>query len=192
MASGAGEMGTGHKCMLSLALSALLVPCSVLLGQDGVEKNGRDPTGLSSEPAPRREFKADPLQAPQQNDGDMGTKPHGRLPGILKDKPVMAMAAAHGTLAFVDATQTERDWKLSRNTNGTFREQNPLLRPLVGHPAALYGYTAGGVVFSAWLGHKFRESRYPLLQKFWWVPQAAGIAGGSFGVAYTSVHYTRN
>jgi hypothetical protein len=98
---------------------------------------------------------------------------------------LMALAAGHGALAFGDTAQTEHYWKLALETNVLLYEHNPLVRPLVGHPAAFYAATAGEVVATAWLGHRFRESRHPLLRRFWWVPQTLGAVGGSIGIAYT-------
>jgi hypothetical protein len=152
-------MKTWTKYPLSLALTAALLPCSGLFGQDFVDKSKGDSHDLSTATVPRR------------YDDDIGTKPHRPFLGTFKDKPVMALAAGHGALALGDTAQTEHYWKLAHERNFLLYEHNPLMRPLVGHPAAYYAATAGGVVATAWLGHRFRESRHPFLRRFWWVPR---------------------
>src|ERR1700694_2735101 len=85
---------------------------------------------------------------------------------VLKDRPVMALMAADVTAKMRDYRQTERDFQF-----GGFHEHNPVLRPMLGHPAAMYAYGAAYAMGAAWLGHKMRTSRYGLVRKLWWLPQ---------------------
>ena len=74
---------------------------------------------------------------------------------------------------------------------GGFREQNPVLRPMLGHPAAMYAYGAAYAMGAAWLGHKMRTSRFGLVRKLWWLPQTYSIEQNVWGYAYTRTHYRR-
>lgn len=115
-------------------------------------------------------------------------------PSFLRDKPVWALAAVHGALAFADAAQTEHYWKLAQPTierpiPGYFRERNPLARPFIGHPAALYSADAAYIIGTAWLAHRMRTSNNKFLRKIWWVPQVAGSGGAVFGIVATRLNY---
>jgi hypothetical protein len=105
---------------------------------------------------------------------------------MLKDRPVMALMAADLTAKTMDYRQTERDFLL-----GGFHEQDPVLRPMLGHPAAMYAYGAAYAVGAAWLGHKMRTSRFGIARKLWWLPQTVSIEQNIYGYAYTRAHYTR-
>ena len=105
---------------------------------------------------------------------------------VLKDRPVMMLMALDLTAKAMDYRQTERDFKL-----GGFREHNPVLRPMLGHPAAMYAYGAAYALGAAWVGHKMRTSRFGVLRKLWWLPQVYSIEQNVYGFAYTRSHYTR-
>ena len=108
------------------------------------------------------------------------------ITAMLKDRPVMALLAADMTAKVMDYRQTEQDFRM-----GGFREQNPVLRPMLGHPAAMYAYGAAYAMGAAWLGHKMRTSRFGLVRKLWWLPQTYSIEQNVWGYAYTRTHYRR-
>ena len=105
---------------------------------------------------------------------------------VLKDRPVMALMALDVTAKTMDYRQTERDFML-----GGFQEHNPVLRPMLGHSAAMYAYGAAYAMGAAWLGHKMRTSRFGLVRKLWWLPQTYSIEQNVWGYAYTRTHYRR-
>lgn len=105
---------------------------------------------------------------------------------ILKDRPVMALAALDVTAKTMDYRQTERDFLL-----GGFQEHNPILRPMLGHPVAMYAYGAAYAMGAAWLGHKMRTSHIGIVRKLWWLPQTYSIEQNVYGFAYTRAHYVR-
>ncbi len=105
---------------------------------------------------------------------------------VLKDRRVMALAAVDVTAKIMDYRQTERDFAL-----GGFQEHNPVLRPMLGHPAAMYAYGAAYAMGAAWLGHKMRTSHIGIVRKLWWLPQTYSIEQNVYGFAYTRAHYHR-
>jgi len=105
---------------------------------------------------------------------------------VLKDRPVMTLMALDLTAKAMDYRQTQRDFQF-----GGFHEQNPVLRPMLGHPAAMYAYGAAYAMGAAWLGHKMRTSRFGLVRKLWWLPQTYSIEQNVWGYAYTRAHYRR-
>ena len=66
---------------------------------------------------------------------------------VLKDCPVATLMAADLAAKTMDYRQTERDFLL-----GGFREHDVMLRPMLGHPAAMYAYDAAYATGAAWLG----------------------------------------
>jgi|SRR5690348_3152560 len=105
---------------------------------------------------------------------------------VLKDRPVMALAALDVAAKVMDYHQTHRDFVL-----GGFQEHNPILRPMLGHPAAMYAYGAAYAMGAAWLGHKMRTSHIGIVSKLWWLPQVYSIEQNVYGFAYTRAHYVR-
>ena len=105
---------------------------------------------------------------------------------MLKDRPVMALMAIDVTAKTMDYSQTERDFML-----GGFQEHNPILRPMLGHPAAMYAYGAAYAMGAAWAGHKMRTSRFSIVRKLWWLPQVYSIEQNVYGYTYTRGHYRR-
>ena len=105
---------------------------------------------------------------------------------VLKDRPVMVLAALDVTAKVMDYRQTHRDFML-----GGFQEHNPILRPMLGHPAAMYAYGAAYAMGAAWLGHKMRTSHIGIVRKLWWLPQTYSIEQNVYGFAYTRAHYVR-
>jgi hypothetical protein len=105
---------------------------------------------------------------------------------VLKDRPVMTLMAADLAAKTMDYRQTERDFLL-----GGFREHDVMLRPMLGHPAAIYAYGAAYAMGAAWLGHKMRTSRFGVARKLWWLPQTYSIEQNVYGNVYTRAHYAR-
>jgi hypothetical protein len=105
---------------------------------------------------------------------------------VLKDCPVATLMAADLAAKTMDYCQTERDFLL-----GGFREHDVMLRPMLGHPAAMYAYGAAYAMGAAWLGHKMRRSRFGVMRKLWWLPQTYSIQQNVSGYLYTRGHYTR-
>jgi hypothetical protein len=105
---------------------------------------------------------------------------------VLKDRPVMTLAAIDLTAKVMDYRQTERDFML-----GGFQEHNAMLRPMLGHPAAMYAYGAAYAMGAAWLGHKMHTSHIGIVRKLWWLPQTYSIEQNVYGYAYTRAHYVR-
>ena len=122
---------------------------------------------------------------------DKPAKPHSErkqnaIVATLKDRPVMTLLALDLTAKTMDYRQTEQDFQ-----RGGFQEQNPLLRPILGHPAAMYAYGAAYAMGAAWVGHKMRTSRFGLVRKLWWLPQTYSIEQNVWGYAYTLTHCRR-
>jgi hypothetical protein len=105
---------------------------------------------------------------------------------VLKDRRVMTLMALDLTAKTMDYRQTERDFRL-----GGFEEHNPIIRPMLGHPAAMYAYGAAYAMGAAWLGHKMRTSHIGIVRKLWWLPQTYSIEQNVWGYAYTRAHYRR-
>jgi hypothetical protein len=105
---------------------------------------------------------------------------------MLKDRPVMGLMALDVAVKTMDYSQTERDFML-----GGFQERNPILRPMLGHPAAMYAYRAAYTMGAAWVGHKMHTSRFGIARKLWWLPQTVSIEQNVYGYAYTRAHYRR-
>jgi hypothetical protein len=79
------------------------------------------------------------------------------------------MAAGHGTAAF-DA------WTTRRAITGEYGlEGDPLERPFA-HSNAIYATTQISPLVMDYLGHRMMRSRYPMLRRFWWVPQTASAS----------------
>ncbi len=77
------------------------------------------------------------------------------------------MAAGHGAAVF-DAWSTRR-----AVSSGYASEANPLLRPF-SHSPAMYAATQVSPLVMDLVAKKMMTSRFGLLRKTWWIPQAAG------------------
>jgi hypothetical protein len=98
----------------------------------------------------------------------------------------MTLMAVDVIAKTMDYRQTQRDFLL-----GGFQEHNAMLRPMLGHPAAMYAYGAAYAMGAAWVGHKMRTSRFGIMRKLWWLPQTYSIEQNVYGYVYTRAHYTR-
>src|SRR5262249_49788971 len=101
---------------------------------------------------------------------DVLPKKEHAIVAMLKDRPVMALAALDLTVKTMDYRQTEQDFRM-----GGFVEHNAVVRPMLGHPAAMTAYAAGYAMGAAFLGHKMRTSHITVLRKLWWLPQVYSI-----------------
>ena len=117
---------------------------------------------------------------------DVLPKRQNAIVAMLKDKPVMALAALDLTAKAMDYRQTEQDFRM-----GGFEEHNPVLRPMLGHPAAMAAYATAYAMGAAFLGHEMRSSRYSVIRKLWWLPQVYSIEQNVYGYTYTHAHYKR-
>ena len=117
---------------------------------------------------------------------DVLPKRRNAIVSMLKDRPVMALATLDLTVKTMDYRQTEQDFKM-----GGFQEQNAILRPMLGHPAAMAAYATAYAMGAAFLGHEMRHSCYSVIRKLWWLPQTFSIEQNTFGYAYTRAHYRR-
>jgi hypothetical protein len=115
----------------------------------------------------------------------LGSKQNA-IVAVLKNRPVMIRMAADLSAKTMDYRQTERDFLL-----GGFREHDVILRPMLGHPAAMYAYGVAYAMGAAWLGHKMRTSRFGVVRKLWWLPQTYSIEQNVYGYVYTRAHYVR-
>jgi len=61
----------------------------------------------------------------------------------------MAMMVVGLIAKTMEYCQAQRDFEL-----GGFHEHNPLLRPMLGHPTAMYAYSAACAMGAAWAGTK--------------------------------------
>src|SRR5690242_14867040 len=105
----------------------------------------------------------------------------------VKDQPIMALAAVSTIMSIVDMHNTEHASRVpAPYTN--FNETNPVLRPLLPHPAALYAFDIGWVVTTAIIGHELRTSRHRWLRDLWWLPQMIDIADNSWAYSYSRIH----
>lgn len=105
---------------------------------------------------------------------------------MLKDRPIMTLMVVDLAAKTMDYCQTEHDFLL-----GGFQEHDVMLRPMLGHQAAMYAYGAAYAMGAAWLGHQMRRSRFGVMRKLWWLPQTYSIEQNVFGYLYTRAHYSR-
>lgn len=93
------------------------------------------------------------------------------------------MFAGHSGAAF-DA------WTTRRAISGGYgTESDPTERPFA-HSGAIYATTQVSPLLMDYVGRKMMRSRYPLMRRFWWIPQA-GSASISFGSAIHNYRIVR-
>lgn len=91
------------------------------------------------------------------------------LCGMLRDRPVMALAGAHAAVAAWDGIETRQ------GLNAGWTEADPLSRPFVHTNAAMLAAGAVEVAGLAIVAHKMRNSRYRVLRDTWFLWQSAPI-----------------
>jgi hypothetical protein len=99
------------------------------------------------------------------------------LCGVLRDRPVLALAGAHAAVASWDGIETRQ------GINAGWQEADPLGRLFVHNSAAMVGAGAVEVAGCAIIADRMRHSRYRVLRDTWFlwqtVPIAAHVVGGS-------------
>lgn len=99
------------------------------------------------------------------------------LCGVLRDRPVMALAGVHAAVASWDGIETRQ------GLNSGWREADPLTRPFVHSNAAMAIAGLAEVAGCAIVADKMRHSRHRVFRDTWFlwqtVPTIAHIAGGS-------------
>jgi hypothetical protein len=99
------------------------------------------------------------------------------LCGVLRDRPVMALAGAQAAAATWDGVETRL------GINAGWGEADPLSRPFVRSNATMVAAGAAEVTASAIIANRMRHSRHGILRDTWFfwqtVPIAAHVAGGS-------------
>jgi hypothetical protein len=101
----------------------------------------------------------------------------------LHDRPVLVLAGVQASLSYFDSVQTV-DWL---KTQG-YKESDPLARPFVHNPAALYALDGAGAIGTAWLAHRMRTSHNRWAHRLWWMPQTVVISGNAWALGYTATH----
>src|ERR1700685_4583063 len=99
------------------------------------------------------------------------------LCGMLRDRPVMALAGVHAAVASWDGIETRQGIKAE------WREADPLSRPFVHTNAAMLAAGVVKVAGFAIVANKMRNSRHRVLRDTWFfwqsVPIAAHVVSGS-------------
>ena len=92
---------------------------------------------------------------------------------IAKKKLWYGLMAAEHSAAFLDAYTTQR-----AVSSGGGRELDPLVRPFA-NSAAVYPALQVAPLAVDYISARMMRSNNRLMRKFWWLPQAAGIAGST-------------
>jgi hypothetical protein len=92
------------------------------------------------------------------------------LCGMLRDRPVMALAGIHAAAASWDGIETRQ------GLNAGWGEADPLSQPFVHNSAAMVAAGAVEVAAGAVIAHKMRQSRYRALRDTWFLWQAVPVA----------------
>jgi hypothetical protein len=99
------------------------------------------------------------------------------LCGMLRDRPVMALAGVHAAVATWDGIETRQ------GLNAGWTEADPLSRPFVHNSAAMVAAGVVEVTACALVAHKVRNSRHRVLRDTWFfwqtVPTVVHITGAS-------------
>ena len=162
-----------------LALGLAVLSCSPAFAQMEIEREGQ-PRYHSAKQVPMLQ---DDYRKPKT--GQRCSPLLLSLCSTFRDRPVAVMAAGQFGLSLSDSIRTEALKARAQDEGGTFMEADPLARPFVDHPAALYAFDVGGAVATAWLAHRMRHSSHRWERNLWWLPQSMVIAGNIGGIAYT-------
>ena len=104
----------------------------------------------------------------------------------LKDRPVLVLSVLDVSVKALDYSNTERDFR-----SGGFVEHDPVIRPMLGHPAALTAFGGVYAITAAVAGHMMRRSRFRVVRDLYWVPQTLSIGQNVYGYSFTRAHYRR-
>ena len=103
-------------------------------------------------------------------------------PKPWKDKAWLTLAIASQATTTWDVEQT-----LAKKRLG-WREDNPLLRPVVNGPDWGYRtFAQAEAAGASWLGWRMKRSR-KWYRRIWWLPQGMQIGGAVTGIIYTRRH----
>jgi hypothetical protein len=106
------------------------------------------------------------------------------LCGVLRDRPVMALAGVNAAVASWDGIETRQ------GINAGWGEGDPLTRPFVHSNAAMIAAGAVEVTGCAIIADRMRHSRHRVLRETWFlwqtVPIAAHVASASAWVRVRS------
>jgi hypothetical protein len=92
------------------------------------------------------------------------------LCGVLRDRPVMAMAAINAAAATWDGIETRE------GINAGWGEADPLTRPFVHTNGAMIAAGVAEIAGGAIIAHKMRQSRHRVLRDTWFFWQTVPIA----------------
>ena len=92
------------------------------------------------------------------------------LCGMLRDRPVMALAGVHAAVATWDGIETRQ------GLNSGWAEADPLSRPFVHDNAAMIAAGAAEVTAFAIVANRMRHSEHRVLRDTWFVWQTVPIA----------------
>ena len=87
-----------------------------------------------------------------------------------------------------DVGATERNFTSGSVPGHSFTEYDPIVRPLVPHPALFYGVEAAVAVGADWLGERMRRSTHGWIHNLWWVPQVVDIGSNAYGASLSTWH----
>jgi hypothetical protein len=151
----------------------------------GISSNSsNDPSRSQPVPsAPEPKVKTDVEVAADSDAGATAMEPGGAPMPIAAVRPVVslpsespeqrklwyALTFAGSSAAVFDAWSTRR-----AITEGYGYEGNPLLRPF-SHSGALYAATQVSPLVMDFIGKRMMVSRFGLVRKLWWLPQATGM-----------------
>jgi len=144
-------------------------------------------------PAESKDMKPDmpaPKAASVTNNEDAGTGVEPAAPSVsspLAKAPVRPATSEsyetprqrlfwYGLVAAGHAGAGFDAWTTRRAISGGYGvEGDPTQRPFA-HSGAIYATTQVSPLLMDYVGHKMMRSRYPLLRKFWWLPQTANAS----------------
>ena len=147
-------------------------------------------------PAESRDIKPDmpaPKIATATNNEESSVEPSASVSSPIAKTPVRPATSEgyetprqrmfwYGLLVADHAGAGFDAWTTRRAISGGYGvEGDPTQRPFA-HSGAIYATTQVSPLLMDYVGHKMMRSRYPLLRKFWWVPQTAN-ASFSWGAA---------
>lgn len=104
---------------------------------------------------------------------------------VVRDRPVALLGTVQLGMSLADSVNTESRKAYWMSRGGYFTEHDPLARPLVNHPPALYAFDLAGAYGTAWLGSRMKHSHNVLGRKLWWLPQVVVISGNTYGLLGT-------
>jgi len=99
----------------------------------------------------------------------------------VHDKPVLALTAVQSGLLVSDGVTTRQVVRRG------YSEIDPIARLFIGTKPTwgrMAPIGAAQVIAGTWLAERMRTSRHVWIRRFWWAPQAAGIAGNAWATGH--------